>query len=234
MSLPSTPPGPADGGPLTGAPRVRVILADDHTLVRAGIRRILESQPEFEVVAEAADGVAALAAIERYGADVLVLDLNMNGLEGIDVLRGGKTAHPELKVVILTMHAGREYVSRAIAEGADGYLLKDSAVQDLAAAIHAVIGGGTFFSPSIQQQMVEMVRDGSRQGLQGLTDREREVLALIARGLSTKEIASSLDIGQRTVETHRANLMRKLGVKSVALLTQVAIREGIVPIPPSP
>lgn len=214
--------------------RTRVILADDHTLVRAGIRRILESQPEFEVVAEAADGPAALVAVQRGDADVLVLDLNMNGLEGIDVLRTCKSAHPDLKVVILTMHAGREYVTRAIAEGADGYLLKDSAVQDLAAAIVAVVGGGTFFSPAIQQQMAAMVRDGGhRQGLQGLTEREREVLAMIARGLSTKEIAAALDIGPRTVETHRSNLMRKLGVKSVALLTQVAIREGIVPIPPA-
>lgn len=214
--------------------RTRVILADDHTLVRAGIRRILESQPQFEVVAEAADGASAIEALDRHSADVLVLDLNMNGLEGIEVLRRAKRANADLKVVILTMHAGREYVARALAEGADGYLLKDSAVQDLAAAIEAVMGGGTFFSPAIQQQMAEIVRDGHRQGLQGLTDREREVLTLIARGLSTKEIAAELDIGQRTVETHRANLMRKLGVKSVALLTQVAIREGIVPIPPNP
>jgi DNA-binding NarL/FixJ family response regulator len=215
------------------APRTRVILADDHTLVRAGIRRILESQPQFEVIAEAADGASALEAIHRDAADVLVLDLNMNGLEGIDVLKQVKRSKPELRVVILTMHAGREYVARALAEGADGYLLKDSAVQDLASAIEAVIGGGTFFSPAIQQQMAEIVRDGHKQGLQGLTDREREVLTLIARGLTTKEIAATLDIGPRTVETHRANLMRKLGVKSVALLTQVAIREGIVPIPPS-
>lgn len=225
MSGPSSSPG--------AGRRTRVILADDHTLVRAGIRRILESQPQFEVVAEAQDGAAAIEALERHDADVLVLDLNMNGLEGIDVLRQAKRSRPELRVVILTMHAGREYVSRALAEGADGYLLKDSAVQDLAGAIEAVMGGGTFFSPAIQQQMAEMVRDGGhKQGLQGLTDREREVLTLIARGLSTKEIAADLDIGARTVETHRANLMRKLGVKSVALLTQVAIREGIVPIPP--
>ena len=213
--------------------RTRVILADDHTLVRAGIRRILESQPNVDVVSEAADGKTALEAVERHGADVLVLDLNMNGIEGIEVLRRCKAEHADLKVIILTMHAGREYVARAIAEGADGYLLKDSAVQDLAAAIDAVMGGGTFFSPAIQQQMAEMVRDGNRQGLQVLTEREREVLAMIARGLSTKEIASALDIGPRTVETHRANLMRKLGVKSVALLTQVAISEGMVPIPPS-
>lgn len=213
--------------------RTRVILADDHTLVRAGIRRILESQPQFQVVAEAQDGKAATAAVINERADVLVLDLNMNGLEGIDVLRDAKRRSPDLKVVILTMHAGREYVSRALSEGADGYLLKDSAVQDLAAAIEAVMAGGTFFSPAIQQQMAEMVRDGPKQGLQTLTDREREVLTLIARGQSTKAIAATLDIGQRTVETHRANLMRKLGVKSVALLTQVAIREGIVPMPPS-
>jgi DNA-binding NarL/FixJ family response regulator len=235
MSDPSTPFGPKDDASLSAGQRTRVILADDHTLVRAGIRRILESQPQFAVVAEAADGAAALDALQRHEADVLVLDLNMNGLEGIDVLRQAKRANAEMRVLILTMHAGREYVSRALAEGADGYLLKDSAVQDLAAAIEAVMGGGTFFSPAIQQQMAEMVREGqgSRQGLQGLTDREREVLTLIARGLSTKEIAAALEIGSRTVETHRANLMRKLGVKSVALLTQVAIREGIVPIPPT-
>lgn len=215
---------------MSGGHRTRVILADDHTLVRAGIRRILESQPQFDVVAEAQDGKSAVDAVGRHDADVLVLDLNMNGLEGIDVLKEAKRHKPDLRVVILTMHAGREYVTRALAEGADGYLLKDSAVQDLAGAIDAVMHGGTFFSPAIQQQMAEMVRDGGhKQGLQGLTDREREVLTLIARGLSTKEIASQLEIGARTVETHRANLMRKLGVKSVALLTQVAIKEGIVP-----
>jgi DNA-binding NarL/FixJ family response regulator len=222
VSGPTTPFG-------AGERRTRVILADDHTLVRAGIRRILESQPKFEVVAEAPNGAAAIDAVEHQDADVLVLDLNMNGLEGIDVLRQAKHKKPDLRVVILTMHAGREYVSRALAEGADGYLLKDSAVQDLAGAIDTVVGGGTFFSPAIQQQMADMMREGHKEGLQGLTDREREVLVLIARGLSTKEIATELAIGARTVETHRANLMRKLGVKSVALLTQVAIREGIVP-----
>lgn len=214
--------------------QTRVILADDHTLVRAGIRRILESNAQCAVVAEASNGTETLTVLSQHEADVLVLDLNMEGLEGIDVLRRCKAAHPDVKVVILTMHAGREYVSRVLAEGADGYLLKDSAVQDLNAAIDAVMKGGTFFSPSIQQTMAEMVREGGKQGAQGLTEREREVLVLIARGQSTKEIAATLEIGQRTVETHRANLMRKLGVKSVALLTQVAIREGILPLPPSP
>ena len=215
---------------------IRVVLADDHTLVRAGIRRIIEGLPGCVVVAEASDGHAAVEAIKRDEVDVLVLDLKMDGLDGIGVLRAVKAMRPALKVLVLTMHAGREYVARAIEEGADGYLLKDSAVQDLAAAVHAVMAGRTYFSPVIQSQMAEILRSPTKaaQGIQLLTDREREVLILLARGHSTKEIASALDIGTRTVETHRANLMRKLGVKSVALLTQVAIREGIVDNPSPP
>ncbi len=214
---------------------VRVILADDHTLVRAGIRRILEGLPGCEVVAEAADGLAAIDAVRKVEADLLVVDLKMEGLDGIAVLRAAKAERPALKVIVLTMHAGREYVARAMEEGADGYLLKDSAVQDLAAAIDAVQAGQSYFSPAIQQQMAEILRGGTgaSAGLRTLTDREREVLVLLARGMSTKEIAATFDISGRTVETHRANLMRKLGVKSVALLTQVAIREGIVDLPPT-
>ena len=214
-------------------PPVRVILADDHTLVRAGIRRILESLPACVVVDEAVDGLQAIDSLRRVEADVLVLDLTMEGRDGIEVLRVAKAERPALKVIVLTMHAGREYVARAMQEGANGYLLKDSAVQDLAAAIAAVTSGLTYFSPAIQQQMAEMLKGGvpAVPDLRALTDREREVLILLARGSSTKEIAASLDIGVRTVETHRANLMRKLGVRSVALLTQVAIREGIIDLP---
>ena len=214
-------------------PPVRVILADDHTLVRAGIRRIIESQPGCIVVGEATDGNEAIDIIRRVAADVLVLDLKMEGREGIDVLRAAKAERPALKVVVLTMHAGREYVARAMEEGANGYLLKDSAVQDLAAAIEAVMSGRPYFSPAIQQQMAEILKGDARlsHDVRSLTEREREVLILLARGLSTKEIAATLDIGSRTVETHRSNLMRKLGVRSVALLTQVAIREGILDLP---
>ena len=214
-------------------PPVRVILADDHTLVRAGIRRILESLPACVVVDEAVDGLQAIDSLRRVEADVLVLDLTMEGCDGIAVLRVAKAERPALKVIVLTMHAGREYVARAMQEGANGYLLKDSAVQDLAAAIAAVTSGLTYFSPAIQQQMAEMLKGGvpAVADLRALTEREREVLILLARGSSTKEIAASLDIGVRTVETHRANLMRKLGVRSVALLTQVAIREGIIDLP---
>jgi DNA-binding NarL/FixJ family response regulator len=209
---------------------VRVILADDHNLVRSGIRRILETVPEFHVVAEAADGISAIAAVRTHPADVLVLDLKMEGADGIEVLKMVKSETTDLKVVVLTMHAGREYVSRALHEGADAYLLKDSAAQDLVAAIHAVTSGRSFYSPAIQDLMAALVRESGRQpqGIHGLSEREREVLTLLARGLASKEIGSMLHISVRTVDTHRANLMRKLGVKSVALLTQAAIREGIV------
>lgn len=214
---------------MSSAP-IRVILADDHTLVRSGIRRILENQPGVVVVEEAADGRAALAAVRRLDADVLVLDLKMEGSDGIEVLKAVKADRPELKVLILTMHAGREYVARAVQEGADAYLLKDSAVQDLMAAIEAVMSGRSYYSPAIQHSIAELLREGSKphEGIHGLTEREREVLTLLARGLPSKEIATELNISIRTVDAHRANLMRKLGVKSVALLTQVAIREGIL------
>jgi DNA-binding NarL/FixJ family response regulator len=209
---------------------IRVMLADDHTLVRAGIRRILESVPGLLVVGEAADGRQAIDLVRAETADVLVLDLKMNDTDGIEVLRVAKAEKPDLKVLILTMHAAREYVARAMHEGADAYLLKDSAAQDLVAAIDAVMAGRAYYSPAIQHTMAELLREGSKvpQGIQGLSDREREVLALLAGGLSSKEIATKLDISVRTVDTHRSNLMRKLGVKSVALLTQVALREGIV------
>lgn len=215
------------------APPVRVILADDHTLVRAGIRRIIESRAGCVVVGEAADGREAIDTLRQIEADVLVLDLTMAGRDGIEVLRVAKAERPDLRVIVLTMHAGREYVARALEEGANGYLLKDSAVQDLAAAIDAVMQGRPYFSPAIQHQMAEILKGSAPvvRDLRVLTDRERDVLILLARGLATKEIASALDIGTRTVETHRANLMRKLGVRSVALLTQIAIREGIVDLP---
>jgi DNA-binding NarL/FixJ family response regulator len=214
-------------------PRTRVVLADDHTLVRSGIRRILESQPGFEVVGEAADGAEAVALVRSTTPDVVVLDLNMPGTGGLDVLPALKAEQPSLKVVVVTMHAGREYVARAMKGGANAYLLKDSAVQDLVAAVDAVLAERSYFSPSIQSLMAELLRGDAPATAKGtpLTDREREVLNWLARGLSSKEVARRLEISVRTVETHRANLMHKLGVKSVAVLIQVAIREGIIDPP---
>lgn len=214
-------------------PATRVLLADDHNLVRAGVRKILEAQPGFEVVGEVGDGAAVLEALASTEVDVLVLDLTMPGMDGFEVLGRAKEIRPEVRVLVLTMHAGSEHVTRAVREGADGYLLKDSAVQELVAAIEAVMAGRSYYSAQVQHELGQLLRAGSTLGrpLDLLTERERDVLRLVARGLSTKEIAGRLDISPRTVDTHRANLMRKLGLRSVALLTQFAIREGLLQTP---
>jgi len=212
---------------------VRILLADDHPLVRAGVRRILETQPGITVAGEVSDGDAALDFLRADPVDVLVLDLTMPGTDGFEVLRQVKTTLPGMKVLVLTMHADAEYVARAVQDGADGYLLKDSAVQDLVAAIEAVQAGRAYYSPPVQRELSELLRTHSAppRPMDTLTEREREVVGLVVKGLSTKEIATQLDISTRTVETHRANLMRKLNLKSVALLTQFAIRERLVQKP---
>jgi DNA-binding NarL/FixJ family response regulator len=218
---------------MSGAP-IRVLLADDHPLVRAGVRRVLDAEPHLEVVGEAEDGAAALEAVRTAAPDVLVLDLAMPGVDGLEVLREAKAIRPALRIVVLTMHASPEYVTRAIRNGADGYLLKESAVQDLLLAIEAVVAGRAYHSPQVQAHLASLVRNGAAttgREIDRLTGREREVLREIALGRSTKQIAARLGIGVRTVETHRANLMRKLDRHSVALLTQFAIREGLLGAP---
>ena len=215
---------------MTSGSRVRVMLADDHSLVRAGVRRILEAEPDLEVVAEVADGAAALESLARLEADVLVLDLSMPGMDGFELIRRARAKHPQLKLVVLSMHTSPEYISRAVECGADGYLFKDSAVADLVSAIHAVRDNRVFYGAEVQRHLAELVRgrDATPRPTDVLSVREIEVLRLVALGLSTKEIAGRLEIGTRTVETHRGNLMRKLGVHSVALLTQLAMREGLI------
>lgn len=219
---------------MTAPAPMRVLLADDHTLVRAGVRKILDGQPGVTVVEEVANGDEALRVLRATPIDVLVLDLTMPGLDGFQVLRQAKELVPSIKVLVLTMHSDPEYVKRAIHGGADGYLLKDSAVHDLVAGIEAVAAGRAYYSPAVQRSLSEMVRAKSSappSPLESLTDREREVLKMVAEGLTTKEIAGRLDISIRTVESHRANLMRKLDLRSVARLTQFAIREGLVESP---
>ena len=209
--------------------RVRVLLADDHTLVRAGLRKILEQNDDLTVVGEVADGGAALEFLAQHKADVVVLDLTMPGLDGYELLRGARARWPDLKLLVLTMHADAEHAARAVREGADGYLLKDSAAGELVAGVRAVMAGRTYYSEPVQRALSEMVRSGATPGpLERLTEREIEVLKLVAKGFSTKEIASAFDISARTVETHRANIMRKLEVHSVALLTRFALREGLI------
>ena len=209
--------------------RVRVLLADDHTLVRAGLRKILEQDGGLTVVGEVADGAAALEFLARQRVDVVVLDLTMPGLDGFDLLRSARERWPELKLLVLTMHADAEHAARAVREGADGYLLKDSAAGELVAGIRAVMEGRSYYSEPVQRALSELLRAGAApRPVDRLTEREREVLRLVARGLSTKEIAARFDISARTVETHRGNIMRKLELHSVALLTHFALREGLI------
>jgi DNA-binding NarL/FixJ family response regulator len=211
----------------------RVLLVDDHNLVRAGVRKIIEGQPGFEVVGEFGNGEQALQALETMPVDVVVLDLTMPTMDGFEVLRRAKEQHPSVRILVLSMHANAQHVTRAVREGADGYLLKDSAVQELVAALESVMDGRAYYSPSVQQELSNVLRAGSALGRPKdlLTDRELDVLKLVARGLSTKEIASRLDISPRTVDSHRANLMRKLGLRSVALLTHFALSEGLLETP---
>lgn len=210
--------------------RTRVLLADDHPLVRAGVRRVIEAVTHLECIGETGSGAETLRFLRATPVDVLILDLNMPDGDGFSVLREASTVAPDTRIVVLTMHAQPEYVTRAVREGANGYLLKDLAVQDLVAAIDSVMAGGSFFSERAQRALAESVRTGgaSESALARLTGREREVLAAVARGLTTKEIAAAQNISTRTVESHRANLMRKLDLHSVALLTQFAIREGLI------
>jgi len=219
---------PAGSGAARG--HVRVMLADDHPLVRAGVRRVLEGVQGVEVVGETETGSQTLSELKATQPDVLLLDLNMPDGDGFAVLREARTVAPDTHIVVLTMHAQPEYITRAVREGANGYLLKDLAVQDLVAAIDAVLAGGSFFSERAQRALAESLRAGGagESPLARLTGREREVLVAVARGMTTKEIAAKQNISARTVETHRANLMRKLELRSVALLTQFAIREGLI------
>lgn len=220
---------------MNGSGPIRVLLADDHPLVRAGVRKVLEQQARVAVVGEAGDGDEALKLLAELEPDLLVLDLNMPNRDGFAVLREARDAAPGVRILVLTMHSSVEYVARAVREGADGYLLKDTAVQDLAAAIESVTAGRPYYSEPAQRALADSLRrpaadESSR--LERLTAREREVLEGVARGRTTKEIAAEFNISARTVETHRAAIMRKLDIRSVALLTQFAIREGLIEPPP--
>lgn len=210
---------------------MKVILADDHHLVRSGIRALLESITGVLVVAEAGDGREALELIERHHPDIALLDITMPGLNGLEVAARVRESSPRTRVIVLSMHAGETYVAQALRAGVAGYLLKDSAASDLQAALEAVGRGGTFLSPSISQQVVSSYLRGelpSADPLGGLSPRQREVLQLIAEGRSTKEIAADLELSIKTVETHRAQIMERLGIHDVPGLVRFAIRSGLI------
>jgi DNA-binding NarL/FixJ family response regulator len=210
---------------------LRVLLADDHALVRAGMRSLLRDIEGVEVVGEAADGAEALAIAARERPDAVLLDIAMKGMGGLEAAVQFRERQPQVKVIILSMHAGEEYVLQALRAGAAAYLIKDSATAELELALKSVMRGETYLSPAISRQVVEgyVQRMGAGAPQDPLTPRQREVLKGIAEGRSTKKIALDLGLSVKTVETHRAQIMERLGIRDVAGLVRYAMRTGLVP-----
>ena len=212
---------------------MRILLADDHGIVRRGLKSLLESQPGLEVVGEAADGLEALRLCGELSPDLLIIDISMPLMNGIEVASRAQKLEPAPAVIILSMHADESYIMRALGAGARGYLVKDATDEDLLPAVRAVAAGKPFFSPTVAAVLMEdYVRQLRARGLSDsydlLTDREREILQLLAEGRSNKEVASLLDVGLSTVETHRANLMQKLNLHNTAEIVLYAVRKGII------
>jgi DNA-binding NarL/FixJ family response regulator len=210
---------------------IRVLLADDHSLVRAGIRSLLGAMAEVQVVGEASSGEEALELAGREQPDVVLMDIAMKGITGLEAATRMRDRHPSVRVVILSMHSGEEYVLQALRAGAAGYLLKDAATGELELALRSVMRGESWLSPAVSRQVVEgyVQRAGAEAPPDVLTARQREVLRLVAGGKSTKEIAFFLNLSVKTVETHRAQIMERLGIRDVPGLVRYALRTGLVP-----
>jgi DNA-binding NarL/FixJ family response regulator len=212
--------------------RTRIVLADDHALVRQGIRSLLAGIADFEVVGEAADGREALTLIRTLAPEVALMDISMPELNGLDATARALRTQPQLKVIILSMHASDDYVEEALRAGAAGYLLKDVDGGELERAVRAVARGERYLVPSVSRPIVERFLRGERRDPQRLAGdlslRQREVLQLIAEGRSSREIAERLNLSVKTVETHRAQLMQRLEIFNVAGLTRYALRIGLV------
>ena len=212
--------------------RIRVLIADDHALVREGLRYVLDADPGIEVVAEAANGRIAVELAQQHAPDVAVLDITMPEETGLHAAARLRALLPSVRILLLSMHDQSEYVREGMRIGTHGYLLKDSAGEELRAAIHAVYAGGTFFSPAVVKRLSASEAapvSAPHLQLELLTPRERDVLGGVARGLTNKAIAAELGISRRTVEAHRESLMRKLEIHSVAGLTRFALEAGLMP-----
>ncbi len=213
--------------------KTRVLLADDHVLIRAGLRMVVDAQPDLMVVGEAGDGREAVSMAESLRPDVAVMDIGMPVLNGIEAARQIHEKLPDAHIVMLSMHSDEGYVLRALKAGAKAYLLKDSAEADLARAIRAAADGKSFFSPSVGRVLLEdymrkLQRTGAEDSYELLSPREREVLQLVAEGKSSKEIAGLLNVSVNTVETHRARVMQKLNLHGIPELILYAVRKGII------
>jgi two-component system response regulator NreC len=212
---------------------IRILLVDDHTVMRTGLKLLLEREADFVVIGEAADGRAAIQLAETMSPDVVVMDVAMPILNGIDAAARITSSKPKTAVVVLSMHSDESYVLRALKSGVKGYLLKDSAESDLIAAVRHVMTGKPFFSPAISNMLVQdYIREIRQRGVEDsyelLTTRERELLQLTAEGRTAKEIAADLNLSAHTIDTHRANIMRKLNVNSISELILYAMRKGII------
>lgn len=208
----------------------RVVLVDDHTLVRAGLRALLDGIAGIEVVAEAGDGEEALALIRRDPPDVLVTDISMKRLNGLQLTERIAREHPAVKIIILSMHSGSSYVQHALRAGAAAYLVKDAVTHELELAVRAVLRGENYLSPSVSKQVVAAYVQSSAAPVEALTARQREILTFIAEGHSTKEIAYRLQLSVKTIETHRAQIMERLAIRDIPGLVRFAIRSGLVSV----
>jgi len=213
--------------------KISVLLADDHTLIRAGLRMVVDAQPDLSVIAEADNGRVAVSLAQAMKPDVVVMDIGMPSLNGIEAARQIRETLPGTQIVMLSMHSDEGYVLRALKAGAKAYLLKDSAEADLARAIHAAAAGKSFFSPAVGKVLLDdymrkLQRTGAEDSYELLSPREREILQLVAEGNSSKEIANLLNLSVYTVETHRARVMQKLKLRGIPELTLYAVRKGII------
>ena len=215
--------------------KITVLLADDHRILREGVRSLLEKAQDIEVVGEASEGGEAVAKAQALSPDIVLMDITMPGMNGLEATRQIKALKPNTRVLILSMHESNQYISQFLKSGASGYVLKDTAASELVGAIRAVSQGDAFLYPSIARKLLEeyllKVQTGEEsESYDGLTGREREVLRMIAEGKSNKEIADVLSLSIRTVQAHRANLMGKLHMHDRTELVRYAIRKGLIPV----
>jgi two-component system, NarL family, response regulator NreC len=218
---------------IVGMDQIRILLSDDHNILRDGMRLLLERQPGFVVVGEASDGRETLDLVQNHLPDVVVMDIAMPNMNGIEATRRITEKHPRMGVVILSMHYDESYVIRSLKAGARAYLLKDAVKSELIGAIHAVAEGRSFFSPKISRILQEdyvqaLGRKGADDSYELLTDREREILQLVAEGKTNKEIANTLGLSLYTVDTHRTHILQKLNLHSVPEVILYAVRKGII------
>jgi len=214
----------------------RVLLVDDHAIIREGLRSLLEKQPDMEVVADADDGRKAIELVRELAPDIVIMDVTMPGLNGIEATRLIAAELPDVKIVALSIHSQRRFVADMLSAGAVGYILKECLFDELLQAIGVVLSGGRYLSPKIAEVVVDdyvkHLSNISDSPLSALTGREREVLQLVAEGKSTKEIALELHVSTKTIEANRRQMMDKLGVNSIAELTKYAVREGLTTLEP--